>query len=229
MRRYYSLASGHVKEITGCLFAYYGRISYSFPMDRIDIFRIYAVVILVLLFCTSQGLAVTLYRYTDKNGTVHFTDSPTDSRYQLVGKQQPRKFVISKQALQKLIRTHSRWYSLDEALVKAVIRVESNFDYRAVSRKGATGLMQLLPETAREMKVYNLFDPDDNVRGGSAYLRYLLNRYNGNLNLTLAAYNAGPGAVTRHGGIPPFEETVNYIRQVKKYIKFYRRHKDVLL
>ena len=114
-----------------------------------------------------------------------------------------------------LIAEHASQHTLRPELVRAVIQVESGFNARALSSKGAMGLMQLMPATARELGVRNAFDPSENIRGGTAYLRQLLDRYEGNEELALAAYNAGSGAVDRSGGrIPAYRETRDYVRKV---------------
>lgn len=112
-----------------------------------------------------------------------------------------------------LVQVHSQKQSLRPELVRAVIQVESGFDPRATSPKGAMGLMQLMPDTARALGVIDAYDPEENIRGGTAYLRQLLNKF-GSEQLALAAYNAGPGAVDRYEGVPPYRETKDYVRKV---------------
>jgi soluble lytic murein transglycosylase-like protein len=116
----------------------------------------------------------------------------------------------------------ARLYRLPPALIRAVIKVESNFDPRAVSHANAHGLMQLLPTTAERMMVTDIFDPRQNILGGARYLRILANTFNGNLELTIAGYNAGEAAVARYGGIPPYAETRNYVAKVTEYYRQYR-------
>lgn len=125
--------------------------------------------------------------------------------------------------LTQLVSHYAAHYGLDEALVYAVIRAESNFNPRAVSPKGAQGYMQLMPGTARDMGVTDAFDPAQNIAGGTQYLAKMLGLFNNNIQLALAGYNAGPGAVQRHGGVPPFAETRTYIERVLRFRNQYQR------
>jgi soluble lytic murein transglycosylase-like protein len=120
------------------------------------------------------------------------------------------------------IREAATLYQIPEALIRAVIRVESDFDPRAVSPANARGLMQMIPATAERMLVTDVFDPRQNIFGGVRYLRVLANTFNGDLALTVAAYNAGEGAVMRHGGIPPYPETQDYVTKVIGHYRQYR-------
>ena len=120
----------------------------------------------------------------------------------------------TRMAVDELIVSTAERHSIDPDLVRAIVKVESNFNPAAISRKGATGLMQLMPATARRFGVGNRFDPEENLDGGVRYLKHLLWLYGGNLVLSLAAYNAGENAVARYGGIPPYPETRRYVRKV---------------
>ncbi len=161
-----------------------------------------------------------LYRFVDSRGVVHFSNVPTDQRFVRVQPEGTRAVPMGSERFDELIARVARQYELPPALVKAVIASESNFDPAAISAKGAQGLMQLMPATAREMGVEDSFHAEDNVRGGSAYLRELIDRY-GDWRHALAAYNAGPTAVEHYGGIPPFPETREYVRRVLKYYRAY--------
>jgi soluble lytic murein transglycosylase-like protein len=167
-----------------------------------------------------------IYAYTDAQGVTHFTNRPhTDKRFKRVHLSDrvsaPKHHrAPHTRAYDPLIDNAATSEGLPPALVKAVIAAESAFDSDAVSHKGAKGLMQLMPETAHEMGVANPLEPAENVRGGTSYLRAMIDRY-GDLGRALAAYNAGPTAVDRYGGIPPFRETQDYVERVLAY---YRRY-----
>lgn len=162
-----------------------------------------------------------IYSFTDKDGVVCFTNVPTEPGGKLIIKEKrldPRSIKYK-----HLISKISKKYVVDDALVKAIIRVESNFKTKAVSKAGAVGLMQLMPKTAEEMEVKNPFNPEENIEGGVRYLRYLLDRFKDNLPMAIAAYHAGEGAVTKHNGIPPFNSTQRYVKMVLKHFKKYKR------
>lgn len=128
----------------------------------------------------------------------------------------PAAAESAKKPFMELIRTAAARYSIDPDLITSVIAAESNFDPRAVSRRNARGLMQLLPQTAARLGVQNIFDPQENIEGGTRYLRDLLQLYKNDLALALAAYNAGPERVQQYGRVPPFAETISYVRRVKR-------------
>lgn len=183
---------------------------------------------LAVLIMGISPVQADIYRYTDASGRVHFTDTPTHGHWDMYLKETPEPGAGHRSYVE-IIRRHASSYRLEEALVKAVIKVESDYQPRIVSRKGAQGLMQLIPETAKLLKVTNPFDPSENIRGGSEYLRRMLDLFDENLELALAAYNSGPTTVKRYGGIPPYDETRNYVKRVKHYLDYYRQSGDTLL
>lgn len=186
------------------------------------------ILLLVPLLVVIPPADADIYRYVDASGRVHFTDTPTHGRYNMYLKEKVSGQDSNRSYLD-IIRRHASSYQLEEALVKAVIKVESDYQPRVVSQKGAQGLMQLIPETARDLNVNNPFDPYENIRGGSEYLRKMLDLFNDDVELALAAYNSGPSTVKRYGGIPPYDETRNYVKKVKHYLDYYRQAGDPLL
>ena len=187
-----------------------------------------AVVFFVPLLAAITPADADIYRYVDANGKVQFTDTPTHGRWDMYRKDKVSASNGHRSYLD-IIRRHANSYSLEEALVKAVIKVESDYQPGIVSKKGAQGLMQLIPETAKSLRVKNPFDPSENIRGGSEYLRKMLDLFDNDIELALAAYNSGPTTVKRYGGIPPYNETRNYVKKVKHYLDYYRQSGDALL
>ncbi len=169
---------------------------------------------------TPAASASGLYRWVDEDGVTRFTNAPTDSRFQRVGSASGTAQGwlrlpegISSRFSEEIGEIAAR-HGVAADLVAAVIRVESAFNPRAVSNKGAQGLMQLMPRTASSLGVRNAFDPRENIDGGVRHLRYLLDKYPGNVSLALAAYNAGEKAVDQYGGIPPYAETQQYVQKI---------------
>ena len=165
-----------------------------------------------------------IFTFTDEDGVTHFTNVPRDQRYRPLDNSDTGRFRVQRVPrhwlYDGLIGLTAREHRLQPALVKAVIAAESNFDPDAVSRRGAQGLMQLMPETAAALGVADPLQPLENVRGGTRYLRLMIDRY-GDLERALAAYNAGPSAVDRYGGIPPYPETRDYVQRVLTYYRHY--------
>jgi soluble lytic murein transglycosylase-like protein len=171
-----------------------------------------------------------IYQFIGRDGSISLTNVPSDSRYQKIDVESSQfHATLSEQELEPVIRRHSSQQQLHPALIRAVIKAESGFDPRAVSRAGAIGLMQLMPQTAVRMDVRDMYDPDDNVGGGTKYLRQLLNRFHGNLPLALAAYNAGENAVERYQALPPFDETRQYVRKVLRYYRTFLVRDGVIM
>jgi hypothetical protein len=177
-----------------------------------------------ILFCLALGLSLlglwpceaqaAVFVHVDAEGTSHFTDAPTSRHFQrALAFGLPPDVNLVRGEYADLINDVARQEGVDPDLVKAIIKVESNFNQFAVSRKGARGLMQLMPGTAGRYAVSNTFDAEANIRGGVRYLRYLQDSF-GNLPLALASYNAGENAVLRYKGIPPFPETKQYVKRV---------------
>ncbi|GLI39186.1 lytic transglycosylase domain-containing protein [Geobacter hydrogenophilus] len=174
-----------------------------------------------------------IYRYEDEEGVVHFTDAPTDKRFKIFMRDIKRdrklrttfklaRFTRDPAEFEPIITQCAQEFGVDRSLVKAVIHAESGYNPNAVSPKGASGLMQLMPKTARDLKVANSLDPRENIRGGVRYLRFLLDTFRGDESLALAAYNAGLSRVAQYNGIPPYQETRTYVDRVLTYRKSYQ-------
>ena len=187
---------------------------------------------LLIVLVPIQPIRADIYRYEDEEGIIHFTDAPTDRRFKIFMRDFKKdKLLRTKLQLpssanpaeyENIIRANAEKYGVSASLIKAVIHAESGYNPNAVSRKGASGLMQLMPGTARSLKVNNSFDPKDNVEGGVKYLRFLLDTFRGDVSLAVAAYNAGLNKVAKFGGIPPYAETRTYVNRVLSYMQSYQ-------
>jgi hypothetical protein len=207
---------------------------------------IFIITVAFLVFTVSQprGVLADIFQYTDENGVVHFSNVSvgTAKKYRKItssGTSKWHKVPASRDsshaekslsssndpsAYLDIINSACDRHGVDPALVHAIVKVESDFNPYALSRKGAMGLMQLMPQTAVDMNVGNSFNPRDNIYAGVKYLRYLIDRYEGNLSLALAAYNSGETAVKKWGTIPPYRETQDYVQRI---MKIYGGHENV--
>lgn len=169
--------------------------------------------------------AAEIYMYVDENGVRHFSNVPTSSRYEFAAPEidgySPARNGAER--FDAYIKDAANRYGLEFALVKAIVQVESNFDPAAVSTAGAVGLMQIMPANFTEFRLRDPYEPRANIMAGARYFKSLLNRFNNDLRLSLAAYNAGPGAVARFNGVPPYPETRNYINRVMGQYTRYKR------
>lgn len=188
-----------------------------------------ALALTLILPALPGDVAADIYKYEDETGVIHLTNVPTDvtKKYTLIMREPRvifnRKIARDIKKYDVLIAKSAQKHGMDPALIKAVIKAESNFNHQAVSPKGARGLMQLMPATASSLQVDDSFHPEKNIDGGVRYLRYLIRLFNGDLRLALAAYNAGEKAVQRYGGIPPYRETQQYVQRVLAYLDGYRK------
>ena len=189
---------------------------------------LFSILFLIISFVFPSLSLTDIYKSVDKEGVIHLTNVPTDvnAQYVLVLKEKRVQFNTglgkNVEMYDLVITKAAKKYNVDSALIKAVIKAESNFNPWAISRVGARGLMQLMPATASSLEVQDSFHPEKNIEGGVRYLRYLLDLFNGDLPLALAAYNAGEGTVARYNNsIPPYQETQTYIRRVLDYLNKY--------
>ncbi len=206
----------------------------------------FIIAVAVLFSLPIKPARADIYQYVDDSGVMHFTNVNVErgKKYKKL-KSEPRETPASLQPRTappapvgkvssynipsdylRIIDAACDRHGVDPALVHAIIKVESDFNPYALSRKGAMGLMQLMPQTAVDLNVRNSFNPDENIDGGVKYLRYLIDRYEGNLSLALAAYNAGESAIRRWGTVPPFKETQDYVQRI---LRLYNGKTKVLI
>lgn len=184
------------------------------------------IVAVVLFFLVFSIAKAQIYQYRDKNGVLHFTNVPTHSvtsapRYKRYGRSGSN--VRPKHSpYDHYIREASSQFGVTYPLLKAIVRAESDFNPKAVSSKGAVGLMQIMPQNFKRLNLKNPYDPRQNVMAGAKYFRSLLNRYDGRIKMALAAYNAGPTAVEHYQKIPPYPETQAYVVKVMRFYRAYQ-------
>lgn len=201
--------------------------------DGVRTLLIFSCTVAVLfILCIGQAVSFAdIYKFEDEDGVIHISNVPTDERYRLWWQEatpEQRRDALKSPLFESHILKAAQKHNVESDLIKAVIKAESDFNHRAVSRKGARGLMQLMPGTAYQYRVNDSFDPWSNIEGGVRYLRYLLDQFNGNLELALAAYNAGEGAVAKYNNrIPPYQETQTYVQRVLRYLNKYRSEAKV--
>lgn len=180
-----------------------------------------AIILCVLIV---SPVSADIYRYVDENGVVIFTDIPKHAGYKVYIRERAAYRTLSAgnyYPYREAVLKACTLYEMDEALIRAVIEVESDYNRYAVSYAGARGLMQLMPQTIQHMGVRNPWDPEQNIQAGTRYLKGLLQKFSGDTKLALAAYNAGPNNVIKYGTIPPYEQTENYVRKVMtRYMDF---------
>jgi soluble lytic murein transglycosylase-like protein len=192
-----------------------------------NISKIFVLSAIIILTAFVSSVHADIYMYIDANGVMHFTNAPTSNQHDYKVYIKERISVSTKfhasDKYDKLISNASREFEVDSRLLKAMIKAESDFDPRAISRKGAMGLMQIMPENFKMLNLENPFDPWQNIRAGAQYFKKLYKRFNGKLALSLAAYNAGPTAVDRYKNIPPYQETEEYVRRVLRYYRTFKQ------
>ncbi|MEE4599752.1 MAG: lytic transglycosylase domain-containing protein [Desulfobacteraceae bacterium] len=194
--------------------------------DRIKYIGITIFYTLILLISADLTAHGDIYRYIDENGVMHFTNTPTSSnqKFKLFLREKPKTSLrYSTKKYDDIIANASQQYGVAFPLLKAIIKAESGFDPRAVSKKGAKGLMQIMPQNFKLLGIEDPFDPSQNIHAGARYFKQMYDRF-GKLALSLAAYNAGPDAVARYKTVPPYEETEEYVKRV---LKFYYSYKNL--
>ena len=177
-----------------------------------------------LLWLAALPAAADIYMYIDSQGILHFTNTPTSSNYKLYIKEKPRRPAQNHRTnrYDQYIHAASHKHGIAFSLLKALIKAESDFDPQAVSKSGAMGLMQIMPENVKAFNLSDPFDPRENIMAGAWYFQRLLQRFEGQLPLALAAYNAGPTVVEQYQRVPPIKETEDFVQKVMKYYNSYQ-------
>ncbi len=179
----------------------------------------------IIIFASVLPVYADIYMYIDTEGVLHFTNTPTSTKYKIYIKEKLKRSsnTHSTDKYDRLIEEASKRHGVLFPLIKAVIKAESDFDPRAVSKAGALGLMQIMPKNVNALKISDPFNPLENIMGGTRYFKQLIDKYEGKLQLALAAYNAGPNTVDYYNGIPPLKETENYVKRVMKYFYLFKQ------
>jgi soluble lytic murein transglycosylase-like protein len=189
--------------------------------------KIFVFGVIFMLTAAVSSAHADIYMYIDENGVMHFTNTPTSNQHDYKVYLKEKTAVSGKfyntNKYDQFISDASREFGVDSRLLKAMIKAESDFDPRAISKKGAMGLMQIMPENFKMLDLKNPFDPWENIKAGARYFKRLHERFNGKLALSLAAYNAGPTAVDRYKNIPPYQETEEYVRRVLRYYRTFKQ------
>jgi soluble lytic murein transglycosylase-like protein len=193
----------------------------------IKIFKILVFGMLFSIITAFSSVHADIFMYIDESGVMHFTNAPTSNEYEY------KVYIKEKTAVSRNFHSTNKYdhfitdaaeqTGVDSRLLKAMIKAESDFDPRAVSHKGAMGLMQIMPENFKMLDLQNPFDPWQNIKAGAQYFQKLYKRFNGKLALSLAAYNAGPTVVDRYKRIPPYQETEEYVRRVLRYYRTFKQ------
>lgn len=178
------------------------------------------------IVATVVPLNADIYMYIDSEGVLHFSNVPTSSNYRIYIKERPLKSLLNSSSPDRydhFIEKAAKKHGISFPLLKSVVKVESEFNPRAVSKSGALGLMQIMPENIRSLNIKDPFDPWENIMGGARYLKEMLKRFDGKVPLALAAYNAGPNLVEHYNSIPPIKETEDFVKKVMKYYYVFKK------